>query len=69
MLSFGITFYPHTLFFWQGDSGGPLLVHDGTEYRVIGIASFANYECDPAKPPVYTKVATMRDWIDKTMGV
>ena len=55
--------------FLQGDSGGPFLVHDGTDYRVIGIASWVDTDCNPGKPSVYTKVATMRDWIDQTTGI
>ena len=48
----------------QGDSGGPLMHIGGVVYQV-GVVSWG-IGCGKAQfPGVYTRVAEMRDWIDR----
>ena len=49
----------------SGDSGGPLLVETENGYGVVGVASISGN--DPTGYPVvavYTRVATVKEWID-----
>lgn len=46
----------------NGDSGGPLSCRHGSQWKVVGIAHFAQTRCK-SLPGAYTKVAPYLDWI------
>jgi trypsin len=51
-----------------GDSGGPLLVrsHDGVEWRLSGITSYAYGCAEPGHPSVWARVSALSDWVEAT---
>ena len=59
-----IPFYSNGKGAAQGDSGGPAVVHDGTEYVLVGVSSWGAFPKDQT-PTVYTKVSNYIDWILK----
>jgi prostatin (serine protease 8) len=50
----------------QGDSGGPLTVKDSDQHQLAGVVSWG-YGCAAGYYGVYSEVAKLRSWIDKTM--
>ena len=52
-----------------GDSGGPVVFTQGRPTLLVGVVSWGKAACTgDAKPGVYTRVATYRDWIDDVLG-
>ncbi|XP_066925482.1 uncharacterized protein [Clytia hemisphaerica] len=56
----------------HGDSGGPLMynLHSNQQYYLAGIVSWGTSGCmDPKQEPtIYTDVAALRGWIDRTLA-
>jgi secreted trypsin-like serine protease len=53
----------------SGDSGGPLMAAEaGGGYVQVGIVSWGVQCGNPLYPGVYTRVAAVRDWIERTMA-
>lgn len=51
-----------------GDSGGPLTCElDGKNF-LTGISSFGNECGSRTYPPVFTRVAAFRNWVDEIVG-
>ena len=52
----------------QGDSGGPLAVlgQDG-EYSQVGIVSWGKECARPGYPGVYTRLSSLRPWVENPM--
>jgi len=49
----------------QGDSGGPMQIGNGDTWTQIGVVSWG-IGCGKSQyPGVYSRVASLRDWIDK----
>ena len=48
----------------QGDSGGPLVAGSGDAARLVGITSWGE-SCAETKPGVYTRVASLTDWLSE----
>lgn len=48
----------------QGDSGGPLVGGTGESARLVGITSWGR-GCASASPGVYTRVASLADWLSE----
>jgi secreted trypsin-like serine protease len=48
-----------------GDSGGPLVARMSSGWRLIGLTSFGDADCDPAVPSVDTRVSgqAIRSWV------
>ena len=52
-----------------GDSGGPVVFTQGRPTLLVGVVSWGKAACTgDAKPGVYTRVATYRQWIDDVLG-
>ena len=47
----------------NGDSGGPLLVDASGSWTQVGITS-ASDACDPQRPDIFTRLDTVRPWIE-----
>ena len=53
----------------NGDSGGPLVCFTGSQWKLVGAASFVYGSCLTSYPSVYANVPYFRDWIRSTSGV
>ncbi|XP_069724403.1 chymotrypsinogen 2-like [Phaenicophaeus curvirostris] len=51
----------------NGDSGGPLVCQKDGVWTLVGIVSWGSSTCDPNVPAVYTRVTSLRDWINSIL--
>jgi hypothetical protein len=52
---------------FQGDNGGPLTFGSGSGLIQIAVASFGS--CGGAHPDGYTRVSSLRTWLNSVAGV
>ncbi|XP_060870414.1 venom protease-like isoform X1 [Metopolophium dirhodum] len=53
----------------SGDSGGPLMWPNGSQFYLVGIMNFGNYDCNTTSvPPVFARVTSYLEWIADNMN-
>lgn len=56
-------------FLIQGDSGGGLMCWEpDNRWTLVGVLSKGRYNCAANSPNVFTKIGSMRQWIEESMG-
>uniref|UniRef100_A0A0L8GPH0 Peptidase S1 domain-containing protein n=1 Tax=Octopus bimaculoides TaxID=37653 RepID=A0A0L8GPH0_OCTBM len=53
----------------QGDSGGALMCWEpDNRWTIVGVLSKGRYNCAANSPNVFTKISSMRGWIERSLG-